>query len=78
MQGGDTAPGTGSSGHSSVTLVDVASGPCSSFDSSKCHHTMPWQGSRLVLVGFHIRDRRKLSSGDVLVLHEVGYPVRAT
>ena len=77
MQGDDTAPGTDSSGLNGVTLVDVASGPCG-FDSSRCHRTMPWQGSRLVLVGYHIRDRHKLSSRDVLVLQEVGYPIRVT
>ena len=75
VQDDHTAAGQDSSGGRGETLVDVASGPCS-FDSSKSHHTMPWQGSRLVLVGFHIRDHHKLSSGDARGLQEVGYPIK--
>ena len=65
----------GSSELGAEMLIDVASGPCS-FDSSICHHTMEWEGNRLVLVGFHIRDHHKLSTEDMFFLKEVEYPVK--
>ena len=76
VQGDRADTGASSLAQGSGTLVDVANGPCS-FDSSKYHYTMPWQGSRLVLVGYHIRDHHKLSSGDAMALRELGYPLRA-
>eukprot|EP00439_Symbiodinium_sp_Y106_P072398 s3590_g13.t1 len=68
--------------HGSGTTALDSSGPpgfvmdvCSPlrFAPSDLHATLPWQGCRLVLIAFHVRNVHKMSVEDLTQLQEAGF-----
>ena len=54
------------------TLLEV-SRPYFTFQPKRLHCTMPWSGTRLVLVAYHIRSSHALTSDDQRLLSAMGF-----
>ena len=54
------------------TLLDVANGPCE-LDAQRLHATCTWSGTRLILVGFCVRDCATLEPGLAARLETLGF-----
>ncbi|CAE7654078.1 unnamed protein product [Symbiodinium sp. CCMP2592] len=61
-------------GHSRGRVLQVCEGPVH-FDAHRFHCTMPWLGSRIVLIGFTPRNLSSLKQGDTRLLLDLGFPL---
>ncbi|CAE6963869.1 unnamed protein product [Symbiodinium sp. CCMP2592] len=61
-------------GKANGRVLQVCEGPVE-FDARRYHCTLPWEGSRVVLVGFTPNRISSLKDDEVTVLKDLGFPV---
>ncbi|CAE7298793.1 unnamed protein product [Symbiodinium sp. CCMP2592] len=61
-------------GQSTGRVLQVCEGPVH-FDAHRFHCTLPWLGSRIVLIGFTPRNLSSLKQSDTRLLLDLGFPL---